>query len=914
MSRLRPLSTAAALAAAWLVTGGAAARPPLTPAAQSPTEADLIARDAALRARRLEDLELLSRTEPRAHPRAEAQLALLETLAEEGRRQRDGKVPGPDDPGQQIRAAQAVEDQAIWTLDLLLRVPDMLPEPVRDRAWLLLAELQLREGGEQQALGALKMVEARSGHPGRRARAASRRGAILERREDDASQRVAYAARRVAFEAEPQLGRRFALARSAARVGRSEEAIAHYGALLQQLADATEPGAQNTRAFCAKGLAELLAGTRSPRAAAAYVEALGPAGAPLWRRLGIAHREARPRAAYAALDRARRLDPSAAHRADATARLVDLALTLERRDEVARSIAALIEALDGVDRQTMSGGRAHINAERVVKRVIELIDHEPAAAWDPADAEQIFAAYLATFAEARYAPTAYYVRGVHRARRAADCAGHRRAAQDFRRAFDRLEADDPAAAADAGRAMVRSLAACRPPWPPDDPRPPASPVDPALVSFGVRLLATDPSPPIAGEVAAHIGLAHLAADDLPAARAAFERAVGHAGEHLPGAAEQLLVTLELAGELDVYAERAGAFAEDPRLPPDRRADMQARVRGVAFVRARAVEEPTERAARLMDVVRLNAETATARDALIEAADAYGRAGDWIAARLALEDAVAREVTAGQIDRAHLELADLAARRGRFAEAAAHYTRWLDARDGPDDEHGARIRAYAVAAWQALGEIERALEVELMGAPAAERGERRFEAALAALERGDAAASARLLGGATDGGLRRAADFVSRCAAGDGPPRRPRGTTAARAERLVAACAVHRAEALLEERPDPAAGAEGLGALAELRDRLWRIANARSAAGYAEAARYGLVDARLVAAYAGLAAQAGDALDPRDAAAIAASTDTAWRDWRQLAADAAEWPVDGVYSARLGATLLDLVRAPPMEAP
>lgn len=884
------------------------AAPPAEPA--SAIDEALLRRDLELRRRRLADLHVLSRLELRAAERAEVRVALVEVLAEQADRLRIGMVPPGMDEATREQEALRAEDDGIYLLDAMLMNPDTLPRVVRDRAWFLFAELKEAQGDDRGAIRALRAVERTTSDPDRRARAAAKRGALLGRSFEASALVEAYGAHRVAFENAPSVANRLDLARAAGRVGHADEAIAHYSALVDALAAAEQVDDRAARSLAVASLARLLAERRTPEEAAAHIVAIGTGGRRVWRPLAISYGKGDAvEAMYDALSRARRLDPDPRVRLEATARLADAALRLDRRDEAARWVSMVDRALTELDPETPAGIAGRQNAELAMRRVIEQIYHDSFEAWRPADADRVLEAYLRHFGESSYAATVYYVRGVRRTEAGGGCAVHREAARDFRRAFDRTHARDPTFAAEAGLAMVRSLATCRGPWAADAPRPPTSPLDAALVSFGGRLLAIEPSPAIVGETSSLIGLALLAADELPEARAAFERALDADGDHLPTAAEHLLVTLELSGDLAAYSARAQAFADDARLPAPRRAEMRARLRDVALVRAMGIEGDADRARALMDFVRAHPDAPSARRALLAAAEAFGRIADWRSARLTLEDAVAREIVDGLIGDGHLRLAELAARQGRFAEAAAIYTRWLNAGPaGADDPQRTAIRAHTAALWRALDEPDRARAIaEPNRADAAHR----LDDAIAALTRGDVDEARRLVGG--EGGP--AHVYLRACLDGDPVGGPPRGVPAERLERLRSACAPHRAEALLAEvPPSDTDGARGVDAVGGLKDRFDRLLAARGRPAAGELLRYQLVNARLFARYVGFAAQSGAALDDEARADVARTAQVAWALWRRASEAVGRRPIDGLYSARVGAALLDLIDMPRLEAP
>lgn len=872
----------------------------------------LLRQDQELRRQRLHDLHLLVRQELWPAERAEVRVALAETLAEEARKLRIGLVADMPDAAARDAAALQAEDDGIYALEAMLMDARVLPELVRDRARFVLAELKARQGDDAGAVAALLAIERTTSDPERKARAATRRGALLGRSFDDSALREAHRAYTVAFESAPSVDTRLDLARSALEVGLADEAIAHFGTLLGARDDDAEGRGRAIRAFAARTLAQLLARHRSPEEAAAHVVALGAVGRPVWLRLGISYgaRDALV-PMYDALSSARRLDPAVEARIDATARLADAAMRRDRKPEAAHWIHTLGRALDGLE----PGGRLWLasrqNAEVGMKRVIEQVYRDPHDAWGVQDAERIFSAYLQHFGETPYAPTVHYVRGVRRAEAADDCDGHRAAADSFRSAFEATEARDRALAAESGLGLLRSLAACRPAWAPDAPRPPTSPVDPVVASFGRRLLAIEPEAAVAAEALDLLGVTLLAADDVPGARVVFEEAVAIDGEHLAAAAEHLLVTLELAGDLDAYARRSKGFARDERLSPAQRGDMQARARDVQLVQARAITDDGYRARALLAFAEAHPSTPSARAALLDAAAAFGRLGEWVAATRALEDAVAREVAAGDIGDGHLALAELAARQGRFDVAARYYTRWLA--DAPSGASASRetVRLHAVALWRALDAPERAEALRLAGL----QPDARADAILEVFDTGRSALARRLAGEVELPRATRAA-FEALWGCADGAPWPDEafaGVPGALAVRLHNACGVYRAEALVTELPPPAtAGGPGVEAVGALKDRLGVLRAQQPQPSASDQLRFGLVDTRLFASYVAFAAQGIEALTPSQRSRLQIAARAAWASWHRAARRLEGGPVDGVHSARLGAALQHLLTLPALE--
>lgn len=901
---------ACAIAASCLVIGGpagVAARPDgIDPA--------LLREDQALRRQRLHDLHLLVREEIWPHERAEVRVALAETLSEEARKLRVGLVADMPDEEVRERLAMQAEDDGIYVLEAMLMDAAVLPERVRDQARFVLAELKQRQGDLEGATAALLAIERSTTDPERKAEAATRRGAILGRSFEDSALLEAHRAYTVAFENKPNMDTRLDLARSAIRVGLADEAIAHFDALLHST-DVHEGRGDAIRDFAAGALAKLLAQHRTPEAAAAHLVALGPAGRSVWLPLGISHgKRGATVAMYDAFSYARRLAPKPQARIEATARLADAALRRGVRPEAAHWVDTLGRMLDGIERGSPLWLASHQNAEIGMKRVIEQVYRDRHEDWTEKDAERIFTAYLRHFAATPYAPTVNYVRGVRLAEAATDCDDHRAAAESFQRAFDATLESDARFAAESGLGMMRSLAACREAWAPDAPRPPESEVDAELVALGLRVLAIGPEPAITGELLDLVGLALLAAGDVPGARKAFEDAVALDGAHVPASAEHLLVVLESVDELEAYAERARRFAEDARLSPAQRADMQARVRDVELLRANRIGDPHRRAGALMAFVRAHPDTDSARAALLSAAASFGEAGDWVAAHRALEDAVAREAMSGEIGDAHLRFADLSARQGRFAVAAEHYTRWLEAAGSQDREHAGRVRDHAVALWRALDEPGRAERVRLGALPPSERAARMAEAALAALDRGEVDRARAIVAEVEDPdpARRLAFDRVWRCLDARQPLAPPAGEDPLTI-RLSNVCAVHRAESLLVHIPSPQTrGARGVEAVGALKDRLTALRADRPDLTPGQALRFQLVDAALFAGYVSFAAEGLDALDERQRAHLAQAAATAWTLWRRSAEATKARAIDGLYSSRVGSTLRRLADMPNVE--
>ncbi|MEZ4434788.1 MAG: hypothetical protein R3F65_20485 [bacterium] len=902
-----------ALAAPAAAADGQPAPAPTDPTAEARIAAAR-AQDATLRRRRLADLRALARHEPRPSGRSEAYLALAETLAEDARAARIGLIPDITTEADREAEALRAEDRALAVLELLLQRGDALPTEQRDRAGFLYAELMLSQDDTRKAEAALATIERTTDDPRRRARAAALRGQILGKSWEEPALQASLAAYTRALVTAPTIENRLGAAAAAARLGRADEALAHYAALLQLRPAQDDHEGRAARRFAAKATARLLTEYRAPAAAFAHVEALGPAGHPVWYPLGESYglRDA-PADMHRALDRARALDPEPRERFDAEAALIDAALRLGDRPQAAARARALGDALTALPEDLQDRAEWRAVAESAIKRAVERIYHDPPAAWTDPDAHRVLDTYLAHFRDAPYVPHVWYVRGVRRAEAATGCADHRAAAEDFRRAFDDAADTWPRLATEAGLAAIQSLAACRPAEIDLDGRPPATEVDPALISLAGRALDRRPEPPIEARIDTWLGLARLATGDDGGAIAALTRATEIEGPHLETAAVQLLRALKLAGDVAALERRADAFADDPRLSPALRAAMRERAWAAGYALAADATTPAERARRLLDYARDNPDAPGAGPALVAAAAALGEAGEWGQATATLEAAAAQEAALDRIGDAHLALADLLERQGRPRDAAERTTRWLLAQP-PDAPDRNTIQALTAARWIALGDPLRA---HALTAPEADRDATRLDAAIAALHRADRPAARALAADEPrDRALRALHAELGRCLAGDPAPitalaRRRRDP---RQDALLAACAVTATEALLDDRPPPGAA----DALEDISARITRLEAlalaAQPAADPITWIRIQLVGARLYATYVRLAAGAGDTLDPDTRALIAGAAAQAWATWLGAAQYSDALGLDGVLSARVGAALGDLVTLPEITAP
>lgn len=907
------------------------------------------AREVELRRRRLADLATLARDEPRPSGRSEAYLALAETLDEHAGAARAQSVGRGDDVE---RAAEddalRAEDKALGILELLLRRGDALPPAERDRAGFLYAELMQRQGDDRRAERALYTIEQTTPDPRRRARAAAWRGAILGESREETALAESLAAYTRALETTPTIKNRLGAASAANRIGDTETALGHYAVLLALDPGPDDAAGRQARRVAAKGSAQLLAEYYEPPQATAWIDALGPPGRRVWLPLGLSYglRDA-PDDMHRALDRARTLDPEPKNRFDALAALADAALRLGRRDEAATHLAALGDTLGELDPAAPDHVDHRKVAESALKKAIDRLNRDAPDAWSDAAADRLIATWLAHFAESSYVPNVYFARGIRRARAAqapaaaatcapseadgaapcppADrCDDRREAAADLRRAYDGAGETWPRLAAESGLALVATLAGCRPAEVDLDARPPATPLDPALISFADRYLAAeaDAEPAARGEVLVHLGVARLAIADDEGARAALDRAAALDGAHLTDAAVQLMRALRLAGDLDALQRRALAFADDPRLPPALRDAMRERAWAAGYARAAADDlPPAERAARLLDYARQNPDAPGIGGALVLAAAAFGEAGEYGQARATLESAAAQEVALGRVGDAHLALADLLERQGDLDGALDRYARWLDAA-APDPRRPA-VAGLVIARYTALGQPARAIELQLADRPAAERDGARLEAAIVALADDPALARALLDLAPVGRADRPLAARVEGCL--DGPldsaitaaVRHARRRPDPRADALVAACATRRIEALLTERaPAGAAPDEAMLHIEGLIARLQETAGAL--ADYAPALplawpRWRLVQARLYARYVRAIARVGR-LDPEATALVQGAAADAWATWHELRALSEDYGVDGPLSARLGATLGELVAMPALTAP
>lgn len=909
------------------------------------------AREVELRRRRLTDLATLARQEPRPSGRSEAYLALAETLDEHARAVQAQSVGRGQDAEHDAREdALRAEDKALGILELLLRRGDALPSAERDRAGFLYAELMQRQGDDRRAERALHTIEQTTPDPRRRARAAAWRGAILgESREEDALAESLAAYTR-ALDTTPTIKNRLGAASAANRLGETETALGHYAALLALDPARDDAAGRQARRVAAKAVAQILAEYYEPAQADAWIGAQGLAGNRVWLPLGQSYglRDASADM-HRALDRARTLDPEPKNRFDALAALADAALRLGRRDDAAAHLAALGDALAALDPAAPDHADHRKVAESSLKKAIDRLNRDAPDAWSDAAAARLIETWLAHFAESSYGPNVYFARGIRRARAAQEptadacppsapdacppvaerCDDRRAAAADLRRAYDGAGETWPRLATESGLALVQTLAGCRPADPDLEARPPATALDPALISFADRYLVAeaDADASVRGEVLLHLGVARLATADDEGARAALGRAAALDGAHLADAAVQLMRALRLDGDLDALQRRALAFADDPRLPPPLRDAMRERAWEAGYARAAAPDlPPAERAARLLDYARQNPDAPGIGGALVLAAAAFGEAGEYGQARATLESAAAQEVALGRVGDAHLALADLIERQGDLDGALDRYARWLDAPASATDPRRPAVAGLVAARYTALGQPARAIGLQLAALPATERAAARLDAAIEALPDDPERARALIALAPVDRADRPLAALAERCLA-DPTTLDPALAAAARHHRrrpdpraaaLVAACATRRLEALLTERPPP--GATPDEAMAHIEAQVAHLEQTAGALIDLAPAlplsweRWRLVQARLYARYVRAIARVGR-LDPEAAALVQGAAADAWATWHELRALSESYGLDGPLSARLGATLGELVAMPaPGTAP